>query len=538
MPHFKPTGPISLQGAPEYQVAETPLISLKVQDRQPNHPGSPALANPEDFAWSLNDNHNNIFLQLANGSDCILSVRLDLEVPPGCLLLDEVQQFNLHILSGGEAQKFRVFILEDLGEPSDLVDVEGEVRLLRASSHQGAEHSTLSQTSFNSHVVEVDARELSSAFLRTYFGRVIAVNELLPIAYKGNTLVIRITSANVLGENEREEVVGYHSYRGVLSPSSTLYLSSREGSHHETSSTHNSSAGSDTSRLDQALSHLCINESLQVGEPNSDQLGPKGGAPILVLTNILGRQHRHTGTDVANVTTSDEELFPVKKKLLRPCIALTKVVRDAGDTVPSVHINVDCLTFDRVLLFLEAHLLGKPPPQWSLHLVDDLAKAAEVLGLRPLTEYCQTRLGAVARGVAVRRYQDVVAANSRGGLWLILDSMVLDVKAWLPEHPGGASIIPSQSLNVDCARFFEMYHASRESFLYLRDFYIGEIHPDDRSSVPQGGEDRAAGIAAEPPSSDFLQQLREYTQGFRLKLGLNGEVLQSVAATCSSLKNL
>lgn len=29
------------------------------------------------------------------------------------------------------------------------------------------------------------------------------------------------------------------------------------------------------------------------------------------------------------------------------------------------------------------------------------------------------------------------------------------------------------------------YHASRESFLYLRDFYIGEIHPDDRASVPQ-----------------------------------------------------
>jgi cytochrome b involved in lipid metabolism len=79
-----------------------------------------------------------------------------------------------------------------------------------------------------------------------------------------------------------------------------------------------------------------------------------------------------------------------------------------------------------------------------------------VLGLRPLTEYCQTRLGAVAQGVAVRRYQDVVAANSSGSLWLILDSMVLDVKAWLPEHPGGASIIPRQSLDADCARFFEV----------------------------------------------------------------------------------
>jgi cytochrome b involved in lipid metabolism len=55
--------------------------------------------------------------------------------------------------------------------------------------------------------------------------------------------------------------------------------------------------------------------------------------------------------------------------------------------------------------------------------------------------------------------------------------MVLDVTRWLPEHPGGARIIPAQSLNLDCARFFEVYHSSRESFLYLREFYIGELHP-------------------------------------------------------------
>ncbi len=40
--------------------------------------------------------------------------------------------------------------------------------------------------------------------------------------------------------------------------------------------------------------------------------------------------------------------------------------------------------------------------------------------------------------------------------------------SWLPEHPGGSRIIPQQSLNLDCARFFELYHASRESFLYLQ----------------------------------------------------------------------
>ena len=53
-----------------------------------------------------------------------------------------------------------------------------------------------------------------------------------------------------------------------------------------------------------------------------------------------------------------------------------------------------------------------------------------------------------------------------------------------------------------CSRFFELYHASRESFVYLRQFYMGEVLPEDRALVP---------APAEPPSPEFLQQLREFT---------------------------
>ena len=37
---------------------------------------------------------------------------------------------------------------------------------------------------------------------------------------------------------------------------------------------------------------------------------------------------------VVNVTTSDEEVFPVKRRLLRPCIALTSV----GNRTPTQHL--------------------------------------------------------------------------------------------------------------------------------------------------------------------------------------------------------
>jgi len=49
----------------------------------------------------------------------------------------------------------------------------------------------------------------------------------------------------------------------------------------------------------------------------------------------------------------------------------------------------------------------------------------------------------------------------------------------------------------------QMYHASKESFLYIEEFYIGELLPADRAAVPMGGR--------QPPSQDFLQQLREFT---------------------------
>ena len=75
---------------------------------------------------------------------------------------------------------------------------------------------------------------------------------------------------------------------------------------------------------------------------------------------------------------------------------------------------------------------------------------------------------------------------------------------------GGATIIPSQALNNDCTVFFELYHASRESFTYLREFYVGELHAEDRELVPK--EEESA-------SEDFMKQLREYCQPFRYDPG-------------------
>ena len=64
-----------------------------------------------------------------------------------------------------------------------------------------------------------------------------------------------------------------------------------------------------------------------------------------------------------------------------------------------------------------------------------------------------------------------------------------------------------QALDVDCSRFFEVYHSSRESFLYLQEFYIGDLLPQDAAQVP----------CPEQPSQEFLAQLRAYTT-FRVRV--------------------
>lgn len=91
--------------------------------------------------------------------------------------------------------------------------------------------------------------------------------------------------------------------------------------------------------------------------------------------------------DVVDVYTGDDEWFPVRKKLLRPCIALTSAVM-AGKGVhegasTEVHVTIDCCTFDRVLLFLEAQAKGQPFDVEPEHL-EAMNSAADELQLRGL----------------------------------------------------------------------------------------------------------------------------------------------------------
>ena len=50
--------------------------------------------------------------------------------------------------------------------------------------------------------------------VRLYLGLVLALNEACVLRVGGRRLLLRVTAANTLDEEAREEAVGYHCFRG------------------------------------------------------------------------------------------------------------------------------------------------------------------------------------------------------------------------------------------------------------------------------------------------------------------------------------
>lgn len=130
--------------------------------------------------------------------------------------------------------------------------------------------------------------------------------------------------------------------------------------------------------------------------------------------------------NIVHVYTSDNEMFPVTKALLRPCIALTSVVQEgrgkyrvgsalstslaslanetdlqAEEEECRVSVDVEACTFDRVLLYLEHEARGEEF-KFDPLLATELHAAATTLKLGGLISACEKVLGSFTE--RVRRY--------------------------------------------------------------------------------------------------------------------------------------
>ncbi|KAF4046118.1 Cytochrome b5-like Heme/Steroid binding domain [Phytophthora infestans] len=313
--------------------------------------------------------------------------------------------------------------------------------------------------------IVTDAKDFAAAFAKFTWQRVLTEHERLVMPYKdGQLYFVRVLEIDAEDEEETELTMP-DSYRGRVDEDAQVFVSS-EG-------------------------------------------GQSPAFELLNATPINAAGLASMRSDVVTVLTNDEEEFPVKKKLLFPCIKLSSAVlsgkgvhKDASSTI---EVDVDCCTFDRVLLYLE-HEARNDGTEFNFDpsVTDNLLAAAITVGCIGLQEVCQRRFGEFAtrvRNEAIR-WAEVVRRNEAGEVWLVMQGMVLDITRWIPEHPGGSELIAQEAMNVDSTVMFEIYHASRQSFRYLKQFYMGELSEFDIAVMPK---------SKEQPSEAFIQELQQYT---------------------------
>lgn len=314
------------------------------------------------------------------GDACVMAKFDPTIADPDTVQLHEVQLHNLHLCTG-EKYKFEQWEGDDSGSPASLVDLTAEVRPLR----------------FSAEPLHVDARALSQRLMKSLFRSVVAVNEVLTMVLTedesvdgcGQTVAVRVSEANNVDVAERMAMVRYHCFRGTITADTVVYLEA-------------------------------------VRNANKDNVDD------LVLHNAVCRNQSPT-LNMIHVDTSDGEYFEVHRNILRPCIALTQAVQDsakesARDCMVKVTVDVECLTFDRVLIYLEKEAVGDADSfQFDLNLTEQLLFAAQRLGCRGLEERCQQRMGAFESRIRTYRWQEVCDHCEQGDKWIVVDGMVLDV---------------------------------------------------------------------------------------------------------------
>ncbi|XP_073462029.1 cytochrome b5 type B [Aquarana catesbeiana] len=74
--------------------------------------------------------------------------------------------------------------------------------------------------------------------------------------------------------------------------------------------------------------------------------------------------------------------------------------------------------------------------------------------------------------------EEVQKRNSSKELWLVIHGRVYDITSFAEEHPGGEEVLFEQA-GGDATESFEDVGHSVDAREMLRQYYIGDLHPDD-----------------------------------------------------------
>jgi len=81
----------------------------------------------------------------------------------------------------------------------------------------------------------------------------------------------------------------------------------------------------------------------------------------------------------------------------------------------------------------------------------------------------------------VFRLSEVKTKNDAKETYIVIHNKVYDVTKFLEEHPGGEEVLLEQA-GGDASEAFEDVGHSSDARELMKDYYIGEVHPDDRTA--------------------------------------------------------
>lgn len=86
----------------------------------------------------------------------------------------------------------------------------------------------------------------------------------------------------------------------------------------------------------------------------------------------------------------------------------------------------------------------------------------------------------MAEDKKVFRLSEVKSHNDAKSTYLIVHNKVYDVTKFLEEHPGGEEVLLEQA-GGDATEAFEDVGHSTDARELMNDYFVGDLHPDDRS---------------------------------------------------------
>ncbi|CAM9279544.1 unnamed protein product [Lampetra planeri] len=86
----------------------------------------------------------------------------------------------------------------------------------------------------------------------------------------------------------------------------------------------------------------------------------------------------------------------------------------------------------------------------------------------------------VEGGVKYYTLEEIRQHNMNTDTWLIIHDKVYDITSFLEEHPGGEEVLLEQG-GSDATESFEDVGHSTDAREMLQQYFIGEVHMDDRT---------------------------------------------------------